>query len=391
MGLTGIIAEFNPLHNGHKKLIDFAKRSGDNVACVISGNFVQRGDVSIFSKQKRAELALLCGADIVVEMPVLWSMSTAQNFALCGVFELYALGCSKILFGSECGDIDTLNECAKVLLSEDFSKKVGEHLKEGVTFAAARDKAAEELGTKPGILDKPNNNLGTEYIIAAKKLGIDIEFETVKRLGENHDSLNAAPNYVSSSFIREKILAGDIAYAERFMPLEVKGILNQDMIANIAYGERAILGILRTKRQEEFKNLPDLSEGLENKLYFSVRVAPTLDELYNMVKSKRYTLSRIRRLVLGAALGFCGDFFMKTPPYIRVLGLSELGEEHIKRLKSNTPVIMRVTNIKKLGRDALTVFETECRATDIYALCFKTALECGLEYKYKLLKHRCEK
>ncbi len=389
MSVVGIIAEFNPLHNGHKKLIDFAKQNGDTVVCAISGNFVQRGDVALISKQKRAEAALVSGADIVAEMPVLWSMSTAQNFALCGVWQLYNLGCDTILFGSECGDIDKLIKTADILLSDKFSFLVTEKIKSGITFAAARQEAAAELGADADILSKPNNNLGIEYIIAARNLRLPLEFKTLSRIGEDHDSMLDASNFVSSSFIRGKILDGDIAYGERFIPLELRGKITEDNVADIRRIDRAALAVLRLKSQKDFENLPDLSEGIENKLYFSVRVANGLDELYNMIKSKRYTLARCRRLVLSAVLGFDKKFFMTTPPYVRVLGFSNRGEEHIKSAVSTVPVIMRVSDIKNLDRDALEIFETECRATDLYALCFNKPQECGLEYKYKLLKTEC--
>ena len=146
MAIIGIIAEFNPLHSGHKMLIDKAKEGGNTVVCAISGNFVQRGDISVVSKQKRAEMALKCGADIVAEIPVLWSMSTAQNFALAGVWQLYNLNCEEIIFGSECGDIEALTRAADILLSDKFSAIVSEKIKSGVTFAAAREDAAKELG-----------------------------------------------------------------------------------------------------------------------------------------------------------------------------------------------------------------------------------------------------
>ena len=170
LSVVGIIAEFNPLHTGHKRIIDHAHTLGDTVACVISGNFVQRGDVAIISKQQRAKFALLCGADIVAEMPVLWSMSTAQNFALCGVWQLYNIGCDKILFGSECGDIDALIHAADVLYSDGFFNKVTDKAKSGVTFAVAREQAAQEMGVDFKLLRNPNDNLGIEYILAAKKL-----------------------------------------------------------------------------------------------------------------------------------------------------------------------------------------------------------------------------
>lgn len=386
MSAVGIIAEFNPLHTGHKRLIDYAKTLGDTVACVISGNFVQRGDVAIISKQQRAKFALLCGVDIVAELPVLWSMSTAQNFALGGVWQLYNLGCQKIVFGSECGDIDALINAADVLNSDGFFEKVSEKAKSGVTFAVARENAAQEMGVDFTLLRGANNNLGIEYILAAKKLNLPIEFHTIKRLGAGHNSNEIDDGFVSSSFIREELLKSNIGYTERFMPREIRGIINPEHIADIKRLENAILCSLRTKSANDLKNLPDISEGLENKIYFSVRVATSLDELYNMIKTKRYTMARIRRLVLSAFLELDNQFFMTTPPYVRVLGFNSNGLEHLKTPQGIIPVITRALQIKNLDDDAIKVFETECRATDIYNLALGVPLECGSEQKMKLLK-----
>lgn len=386
MSAVGIIAEFNPLHTGHKRLIDYAKTLDDTVVCVISGNFVQRGDVSILSKSQRAKFALLCGADIVAELPVLWSMSTAQNFALGGVWQLYNLGCSKIVFGSECGDIDALKNAADVLASDGFFTKVAQKARSGITFAVAREQVAQEMGVDFTLLRGANNNLGIEYIIAAKKLNLPIEFHTIKRLGAGHDSGEIDDGFVSSSFIRTELLKDNIGYTERFMPREVRGIISSGQIADIKRLENAVLCALRTKTADDFKNLPDISEGLENKIYFSVRVATNLDELYNMIKTKRYTLARIRRLVLSAFLEFDNTFFMTTPPYVRVLGFSEQGVSHLKKPQGIIPVITRAAQIKLLESDAQEVFDIECRATDIYNLCLGTPLECGAEQRMKLLK-----
>lgn len=386
MSAVGIIAEFNPLHTGHKRLIDYAKTLGDTIACVISGNFVQRGDVAIISKQQRAKFALLCGVDIVAELPVLWSMSTAQNFALGGVWQLYNLGCQKIVFGSECGDIDALINAADVLNSDGFFEKVSEKAKSGVTFAVARENAAQEMGVDFTLLRGANNNLGIEYILAAKKLNLPIEFHTIKRLGAGHDSNEIDDGFVSSSFIREELLKSNIGYTERFMPREIRGIINPEHIADIKRLENAILCSLRTKSANDLKNLPDISEGLENKIYFSARVATSLDELYNMIKTKRYTMARIRRLVLSAFLALDNRFFMTTPPYVRVLGFNSNGLEHLKTPQGIIPVITRALQIKNLDDDAIKVFETECRATDIYNLALGVPLECGSEQKMKLLK-----
>ena len=386
MSAVGIIAEFNPLHTGHKRLIDYAHTIGDTVVCAISGNFVQRGDIAIISKQQRAKFSLLCGADIVAELPVLWSMSTAQNFALGGVWQLYNLGCQKIVFGSECGDIDALINAADVLNSDGFFEKVSEKAKSGVTFAVARENAAQEMGVDFTLLRGANNNLGIEYILAAKKLNLPIEFHTIKRLGAGHNSNEIDDGFVSSSFIREELLKSNIGYTERFMPREIRGIINPEHIADIKRLENAILCSLRTKSANDLKNLPDISEGLENKIYFSARVATSLDELYNMIKTKRYTMARIRRLVLSAFLALDNRFFMTTPPYVRVLGFNSNGLEHLKTPQGIIPVITRALQIKNLDDDAIKVFETECRATDIYNLALGVPLECGSEQKMKLLK-----
>ena len=386
MSTIGIIAEFNPLHSGHKYIIDCAKSGGNTVICALSGNFVQRGDVAILSKTERAKSALLCGADIVAEIPVLWSMSTAQNFALGGMWQLYNLGCDTIMFGSESGDIDALKNAAEVLLSDEFSVLVTEKAKEGITFAAAREQAAMALGVDFKLLRSPNDNLGIEYIIAAKKLKLPIDFRCVTRQGAAHDSMEAVGGYVSASFIREELLKGNIGYTERFMPSCLRGKINEEDIADISLLERAILCSLRTKSAKDFVNLPDISEGLENKMQFSARVAGNLEELYNMIKTKRYTLARVRRLVLSAFLEFDNQFFMVTPPYVRLLGFSAGGEVHLRNLASLVPIVTRAAQIKELGADAQKVFDAESRATDIYALSFKKPLECGMEFKRKLLK-----
>lgn len=368
-------------------LIDKAKEGGNTVVCAISGNFVQRGDISVVSKQKRAEMALKCGADIVVEIPVLWSMSTAQNFALAGVWQLYNLNCEEIIFGSECGDIEALTRAADILLSDKFSAIVSEKIKSGVTFAAAREDAAKELGIDGDILSSANDNLGIEYIIAAKRLNLNIKFRCVKRRGALHDSKDLDAMFVSSSLIRQKLLEDNFAFAEKFMPIPIRGMINEENTADIARIERAILALLRIKSEKDFKNLPDISEGIENKLFFSLRVATSLEELCSMVKTKRYTMARVRRLILSAALNFDGEFFMTTPPYVRILGFSAAGMATLKNIVSLVPVVTKASEIKALDDNrALKVFETENRASDLYALGFKTPKECGTEFTAKLLK-----
>lgn len=382
---VGIIAEFNPLHNGHRFLLQEAKKRGAAV-CVISGNFVQRGDTALIEKRKRAACALANGADLVLELPVCWSMSTSQNFALGGVSVLSAAGCDGILFGSESGDISALEKTADILSTKRFSKELLRALDSGITFAAARETAAFNCGADSELLSAPNNNLGLEYISAAKRLGIDIEFDTVKRKGTAHDSEETVGNFASASFIRSNI--NDAGLISRYLPEQTVKYLSTDSVSDIRRAERAILAILRLKTAEDFAALPDLSEGIENKLLFAARNACSLDELYNIIKSKRYTLARIRRLVLSAAIGIDNGFFMKRPPYARVLGFNKTGEKLIKEHSGNSdiPLVLRAGDISALGGGAKKVFDIECRATDLYGLTLKKPLKCGLEYTSKLIK-----
>lgn len=386
MSVTGIIAEFNPLHKGHEYLLKEAKKSG-SVVCVISGNLVQRGDLAIAEKRVRAKAALACGADLVLELPVLWSMSTAQNFALGGVSALSLAGCDRIMFGSECGDIAPLFEAADILLSSDFSNRLSNHLKSGITFAAARQTAASECGLRGDILASANNNLGIEYITAARLGGYNIAFETLKRKGAAHDSLKEA-EFVSASLLREKLYSGDLDFCKKYMPEKSTELFTPNRISNISRIERAVLAVLRTKTLSELKSLPDLSEGVENKLFSAIRLAKSLEELYNTVKVKRYTHARIRRLALSAFIGADNSFFMKPLPYIRVLGFNKTGEKLLKTKLSvcEVPVITRAADFCNLPQDAQKVFETECRATDLFALSLPTPLECGLEYTAKIIK-----
>lgn len=387
MSVTGIIAEFNPLHTGHALLLERAKERGTVVA-VMSGNFVQRGDLAIAEKRVRARAALLSGADLVLELPVAYSMSTAQNFALGGVSALKAAGCDSLIFGSESGDITELNAACEILNTKEFSEHLNIHLSTGITFAAARENAACDLGLKKGVLSGANNNLAVEYMCAAENIGADFEFVTLKRQGAGHDSPEASGGFASASLLRERLLSGDYDFCRSYIPESVFSLLQPSNIADIRRIERAVLALLRTRTVNELKSLPDISEGIENKLFSAIRVATSLDDLYNRVKVKRYTLARIRRLALSALIGLDSTFFMKQPPYIRVLGFNERGMTLLKERSGNSaiPVVTRVSEIKKLPEPALKLFETECRATDLFALALPTPAPCGLEYTSKIIK-----
>ncbi len=390
MAAVGIIAEFNPLHSGHAFLLNEAKKHGTVVA-VISGDFVQRGDIAIVEKRVRAKAALHCGADLVLELPVAYSLSAAPNFALGGVSALKAVGCDRLMFGSESGNISELSRALEILNNNKFPDKLSEFLDCGMTFAAAREKAAVLLGLKEGILSGANNNLAIEYMLAAKNIGAEFEFLTVRRQGSGHDSPEASGGYASASLIREKMLSGDCNFAEKYIPEKARNLFTPENTADIKRIEKAVLAVLRAKTLEELKTLPDISEGIENKLFSAIGVATDLNQLYNTVKVKRYTMARIRRLVLSAFIGIDNSFFMKKPPYVRVLGFNPRGEALLreKAADSDIPIILRVSQIERLSENARKLFAAECRASDLFALALPEPLPCGREYTSKLIKTEC--
>jgi predicted nucleotidyltransferase len=385
--LAGIVAEFNPLHSGHKYLIDIAKNDGNDVAVVLSGNFVQRGDTAIIPKFKRAETALTAGADIVVELPVPWSMSTAQNFALGGVSQLVALGVDKLYFGSECGDINLLNRVAKLLLSDEFNAKIKEHVTENNTFSKIRSKLVGEFldSSAEEVLKNPNDTLATEYIMAAHRLGAKIEFSAIKRIGAGHNANSDADGYSSSSLIRYAMLNNNKEYSKKYIPADIFSIVDTALFSNISKLDLAIISRLKQLSLIEISKLPDISEGLCNVIYESIRTSYTFTELLGKIKSKRYTLARIRRILLCGFLCIDNYFFLKIPPYVRVLGFNKNGEKYLSN-KSSIPVVTRVAQIKELDEFSNQVFRVECRANEQYALSLNNPSAYTNEFNQKIIK-----
>lgn len=386
MKICGVIAEFNPLHNGHKYLIETAKSNADVVVCALSGSFVQRGEPAFISKWDRTRLALETGCDLCLELPTPWSMSSAANFAFGAVGLLINVGIDTLIFGSECGDINLLLKTADILESDQFSEKVKKHLSDGKTFALARQFAMEEIDKKCGIiLQTANDTLALEYILAARKLKANINFIAVKRIGAMHDS-DILDSTVSASFIRQHRI-----FSEKTMPSECANLLNtlnaNGHITDYTKLDNAVLSVLRLKNKSDFSNLPDVSEGLENSLLKAVKTASSLDQLLFTIKSKRYTLARIRRLCMSAFLGLDNSFYFKPVPYIRPLGFNKLGENVLKLAsKSNVPILSKSGNIDNLDNFAQKAFAAEQKATDIFALMLKNPLPAGLDFTQTIIK-----
>lgn len=390
MKIGGIVAEYNPFHNGHKHQLEKSKELGEwtHTVAVMSSNYVQRGETALISKWARAEMAVKNGVDLVIELPTLWSTSHAQRFALGGVSLLESLGCVDMLsFGSECGNIDELIECKNAINSEAVGERLKENLEYGLSFASAR---AEALRTVYGnrffdILEEPNNTLGIEYLQALDKLGSKIVPMTVKRIGAAHDSIIRSENFASASDIRSMLLDENKEW-EMFVPQSVADIYKREAESNqapcpISKLEFSILCCMRQLSAEDIGLSPDVSEGIEYRIHDAALKASSLDELYQLAKTKRYSHARIRRIVLHAFMGFTAEDYKENPPYIHILAMNDKGKEILKEAKDKAkkPIITKASDFDELDDYGRHVFALEDMCTDVYSLASPVILPCGRE------------
>lgn len=385
MRVVGIVTEFNPFHNGHALLLERAREAmGEDTAvvCCMSGDFVQRGEAAVWSKFARAEAAARCGADLVFELPLPWALSSAEGFARGGVGLLAALGVVDCLcFGSECGETEPLERAAEALLSPALAAELRRELESGIPFAAARQRALAAVTDEETarLVETPNNILAVEYIRAIYELGLDLGFMTVRREGAEHDGQGEG-SIRSASELRSRIAAGKSCSG--FMPDAAIAVFERE--AERGRGpvlmetlEPMLLARLRMLPDEEFSRLPDASEGLGNRLRAAVRDEPTLDGVLAAAKSKRYALSRIRRMTMCACLGVREGMAEGVPPYARLLAASERGRELLRRAqdKSRIPIITKAAAARQLPRETLSVFELGSGARNLYVLGYRAAAE----------------
>ena len=390
MKIGGIVAEYNPFHNGHKYQLQKSVETGEltHTVAVISSNYVQRGEAAIVSKWARAEMSVRNGIDLVIELPTLWSTSYAQRFAEGAVSLLDALGCVDTLsFGSECGNIDELIACKNAINSEEVNERLKENLDIGLGFATAR---AEALRSVCGnrffdILDGANNTLGIEYLNALDRLGSDIVPMTIKRKGAQHDSIMRNENFASASEIRKMLRDGNKEW-ENYVPMSVAEVYNREVEKEQApcLNEKLEFSILCCMRQlsaEDIGLSPDISEGIEYRIHDAALKARTLDELYALAKTKRYSHARIRRIVLHAFMGFVADDYKENPPYIHVLAMNDKGKEILKEAKEKAklPIVTKASDFDELDDYGRHVFSLEDMCTDVFSLSSPAILPCGRE------------
>lgn len=378
MRTAAIICEYNPFHYGHKYLIDKTREAGaTHIAAVMSGNFTQRGDVAVFDKYVRAKTALENGIDLVIELPAMYSLSAAEGFAAGAVGIIESLGCVDMLsFGSESGELAALKEASGACDYALHTDKFFGLMKSGKSYPAALAEVVRELYTDDvsEILQSPNNTLAIEYLNALDSIGSAIEPFTVRREGAAHDSAEDG-RFVSASLVR-KMISGGEDYSRCAPAVDAPS-------ADIKRLERAILARLRAMRREELEQLYDGANGLAERLHKAVRKAGTLEELYFLTKTKRYTLARIRRAVLCGFLGLNKGQLLTPNAYIRVLGMNTGGREILSAAKCALPVDTSLKALSKTSRAAHRQAAFEERCGDLYALAFEKPRPCGGEFTAK--------
>ena len=400
--ILAIISEYNPFHNGHlyhlqksKKMID-----PDYSICIMSGNFCQRGDTSIMDKWSKTDAALKCGFDLVIELPVVYSISSAENFAEGALKILEAFDDVTLSFGSECGDLDTLNNIADVLYNEpkEYQTILAHELSKGLSYPKARENALllylNDVRKYANVLSNPNNILGIEYLKAIKKLKSNVIPFTIKRIDEGYNSLKVKDRLASATAIRNLVKNNE--NVKKLMPtpsfnILLENINNGRILNDISVFEKEIIYTLRKMSLSEIAELQDVTEGLENAIKQAANTCNNLEDLINCIKSKRYTRSRIQRILLYSILNITKKDIKnsyRTKPYVRILGASKRGKYLLSRL--NNPKYPVITSVKKFmdnnnNKILKSMIEKDILASNIYTLGYKNDSKANLDYTKKLI------
>ncbi len=396
MKISGIICEYNPFHNGHLHHINETRKNGaTHIVAVMSGNFVQRGDVAVMDKIERAKLAVRSGVDLVIELPVQYCLSSAENFATGAVWLLNSLGVvQEISFGSECGDITKLYNAVKTIQSVSVSHydEIINIMEKGYTYPKALSSVINDIDSQSAVIvAEPNNLLAIEYIKSIMRFSSKMKPFTVKRNGTPHDSHEPCENITSASDIRKRIISeNSIQSADSFMPELWSNVLNTAMnngnIASIDRLERILLYKLRTSSPEELSLINDIGQGLEYRIY-NARNSCSLEELFNSIKTKRYTMARIRRIMLSLLIGIKKDDMKNLPPFSRILAFNERGREILAQAKgkADIPYGTSIAKLSNMSETAGRFADLEMRASDVYGLSLETVTSAQKEYRAKIM------
>ncbi len=405
--VLGIIAEYNPFHNGHlyhlQKSIE--ETGCDYVIAIISGNFVQRGNSSVINKWKKAEMALKSGVNLVIELPSIYSISSAENFAFGAIKILNELKIVKsVSFGTETGDMAALNNIANLLVQEpkEYQYILQEELKMGVSFPKAREiavlKVFNDNRRYGNIMSSPNNILAIEYLKSIKRLKSFIKPHLVKRERVFYNDDAVVDDFASATAIRRLLSRNQTEDLSRVLPKSSYEILmeelkKQNVVLDIAKYEKEIIYNLRNMSLKQIQNIPDVSEGLEHAIKNAVGSCNNLPELLNMIKSKRYTGTRLQRILICSLLGITKknmENSKKIRPYVRILGMDEKGKQLLSKITKANPKLDIITSVKKFTENnhnklIKEMLDIDIKATDIYTLAYGMNSFAGLDYTNKIV------
>lgn len=387
MKIAGVIAEYNPFHNGHAVQLASLKALGyDAVVCAVSPSVVQRGEPACLPTAVRVRAALAGGADLVLCLPAPYACKSAEGFALAGVTLLDALGCVDTLaFGAETPDTARLQAVAGALESAQFRAGLRRFLDEGMPLAAARAAVAGALcpGAKE-LLESPNNILAVDYCRALQRLGSGIQPLALARRGAQHDGAVSADGYASASALRQLWRQQQAKALAAFVPAACLALYREAETQGLTLDERAWSAALlsRLRGGGSFAAVRGAGEGLADRLAAAARKACTAGELVELLKTKHYPTARLRRLTLDAALGY-GEALPAAPPYLHVLGASGQGLAVLKAARPKLPMSASLADLARQNEACATVANAHAAAEDLTALARRTPQPCGAAYTQK--------
>lgn len=405
--VLGIIAEYNPFHNGHMYHLQKAKeQSGAQYSiCIMSGNFVQRGNTSILNKWKKAEMAILNGIDLVIELPTIYSVASAESFSLGAIKLLENLKIvDTISFGTETNDFAALNNISGIVCEEPkkYKELLNQELKKGLSFPKARENALmlylNDNKRYANILNEPNNILAIEYLKSLKKIKSTIQPVPIKREKVYYNDNTIVDEFASATAIRELLKNKQFSEIRKVVPIETYKILSQEselenIVLDLLKYEKEIIYNLRKMTVEQIADLPDVSEGLEYSIKNAASFANNLKDLMGVVKTKRYTTTRIQRILICSLLGITKkDVIMskRTLPYARILGFNEKGKELISKMSKANPKLEVITSLKKFqdkncNKTYKRLLDIDIFATDVYTLACKNDCIANLDYTKNMI------
>jgi len=395
----GIIAEYNPFHNGHLYQIQKAKEltGADTVIAVMSGNFTQRGDTSLINKFEKAKIALQNEVDMVIELPTIYSISSAENFALGGIKILNEIGnIDYLVFGIEEENLEKLQAIADVLVNEDdeFKRNIKEELDKGNSYPKAIEIVLKKVLSSENvenIMQKPNNILAIEYLKALKTTNSKIKPFAIKRKNTMHNDENINENYASGTYIRKLFIENNFNEIKKVVPkytyerlLELK---NQGTyVSSINDFSDIVIYKIRTMTKEEISKIADVNEGLENSIKLASTTCKTIDEIIEKVSTKRYTKTRISRILTYILLDITKSEMEQSKnanQYIRVLGINKKCEGILKKINNDK----LITSLKKFeennGENQL--LNIDKKATEIYTIKYQKSVQANLDYTSKFI------